>query len=51
MTPEELDESVRVAGEMISKGQENEPMPGIYLPLIFTTPVTAYRWYSLAAKG
>jgi hypothetical protein len=51
MTPAELSESVRVAREMINKGQENEPMPGRYLPFIFTTPVTAYRWYSLAAKG
>lgn len=51
MSPEESAKSLQVAKEMIANGRENEPMPKQYLPFVFTTPVTAYRWNSLAAKG
>jgi hypothetical protein len=51
MSPEELERSLRVAKGRIEKGQEHEAMPREFVPFVFTTPVTAYRWHSLAAKG
>ncbi|KAL2157179.1 hypothetical protein VTH06DRAFT_6400 [Thermothelomyces fergusii] len=51
MTPEELERSVQFATDMIEAGKEDDPMPKKLLPSIFSTPVTAYRWHSLAAKG
>lgn len=50
MSPEVLDRSVQVAKDMIERGQSDNPMPKLFLPGIFSTPVTAYRWHSLAAK-
>lgn len=50
MSPEELEQSVQVAKGMIEKGQENEAMPREFIPFVFSTPVTAYRWHSLAAE-
>ncbi|KAH6651223.1 hypothetical protein F5144DRAFT_609025 [Chaetomium tenue] len=51
MSPEESAKSLQVAKDMIADGRKDEPMPKQYLPFVFTTPVTAYRWHSLAAKG
>lgn len=51
MSPEELDKSVQVAKAMIDDGRQAVPMPVEALPPIFATPVTAYRWHSLAARG
>ena len=47
---EYLNKAIEVAKDMIEKGQENEAMPKEFIPPIFNTPVTAYRWHSLAAK-
>lgn len=49
--PEVIDRSVRAARDMIDSGREEEAMPAGSIPPIFATPVTAYRWHSLAAKG
>ncbi|OLN81682.1 UPF0613 protein PB24D3.06c 2 [Colletotrichum chlorophyti] len=49
--PETLKESLELAAKMISEGRENEAIPQSLLPVFFTTPITAYRWQSLAAKG
>ncbi|GAB1309973.1 UPF0619 GPI-anchored membrane protein [Madurella fahalii] len=51
MSPDLLNQSVRVAKDMIESGRKQDPMPKDLLPPIFATPVTAYRWHSLAAKG
>ncbi|KAL2166144.1 hypothetical protein VTG60DRAFT_3260 [Thermothelomyces hinnuleus] len=51
MSPEELDRSAQFATDMIEAGKKDDPMPKELLPSIFSTPVTAYRWHSLAAKG
>lgn len=51
MSPQELEKTVEVAKGMIDKGKKDEPMPEEFLPPIFGCPVSAYRWYSLAAKG
>jgi hypothetical protein len=51
MSPEQLAKSVQVARDMIDGGQQDAPMPKEALPPIFGTPVTAYRWHSLAARG
>ncbi|EAQ93734.1 hypothetical protein CHGG_01969 [Chaetomium globosum CBS 148.51] len=51
MSPEESAKSLQVAKDMIADGRKDEPMPKQHLPFVFTTPVTAYRWHSLAAKG
>ncbi|OAG07604.1 DUF1749-domain-containing protein [Paraphaeosphaeria sporulosa] len=51
MSPEELGKSNQHAQEMIAEGKENDAMPSALLPFIFTSPITAYRWNSLAAKG
>jgi hypothetical protein len=51
MSPADLDKRVQVATVMIENGQQDEAMPKKFLPPIFATPVTVYRWHSLAAKG
>jgi hypothetical protein len=51
MSPNDLAKSVQVAQDMVDNGRKDDPMPKESLPFIFTTPVTAYRWRSLAAKG
>jgi hypothetical protein len=51
MSPEQLAKSVQVARDMIDGGRQDVPMPKEALPPIFGTPVTAYRWHSLAARG
>ncbi|KAF2441633.1 DUF1749-domain-containing protein [Karstenula rhodostoma CBS 690.94] len=51
MSPEDLERSNRNAQGMIAEGREKDAMPTALLPFIFTSPVTAYRWNSLAAKG
>ena len=49
--PDELERSVKTARDMIDRGQEQEIMPKGSIPAVFYSPVTAYRWYSLAAEG
>ncbi|KZL67042.1 esterase lipase [Colletotrichum incanum] len=49
--PEWLKKSLKYAEELIAEGKEGEAMPKDLLPSFFSTPMTAYRWYSLVAKG
>ncbi|KAF6790025.1 hypothetical protein CSOJ01_14645 [Colletotrichum sojae] len=51
MSSVEYEASVKHAQGMISEGKENEAMPTSLIPFIFTSPITAYRWNSLGAKG
>lgn len=51
LSGEDLDRSIRVAEDMVEEGRAGDAMPRQLLPPIFETPVTAYRWRSLAAKG
>ena len=46
-----LEKSTRRAREMIDNGEGQEVMRKTEIPGIFQSPVTAYRWWSLAAKG
>lgn len=49
--PAWLKESLEHAEKLISAGKETEAMPKDLVPSFFSTPMTAYRWHSLAAKG
>ncbi|KAK0614498.1 hypothetical protein B0T14DRAFT_528602 [Immersiella caudata] len=49
--PAAMEESVKKAKELIDKGRAQEVMGRGSIPEIFQSPVTAYRWWSLAAKG
>jgi len=51
MPPEDLKRSNQHAQEMIAEGKQNDAMPTSLIPFIFSSPITAYRWNSLAAKG
>ncbi|OBR13794.1 Esterase lipase [Colletotrichum higginsianum IMI 349063] len=46
-----LKNSLEYAEKLIDEGKECEAMPRDQLPSFFQTPMTAYRWHSLAAKG
>ncbi|RYN42628.1 hypothetical protein AA0113_g6679 [Alternaria arborescens] len=46
-----LSASLEYAGDLIAKGKEKTIMPASFIPSIITSPVTAYRWYSLASVG
>lgn len=47
----EFDELVKgVYEEYILQGRENEILPNKYRKMLFNTPVTAYRFYSLTSK-
>ncbi|GKT43694.1 UPF0619 GPI-anchored membrane protein [Colletotrichum spaethianum] len=49
--PEWLQKSLKRAEELIAEGKKGEAIPKDLLPSFFSTPMTAYRWHSLAAKG
>ncbi|WQF75740.1 Putative fusarinine C esterase SidJ, alpha/Beta hydrolase [Colletotrichum destructivum] len=49
--PDWLKKSLEYAEKLIDEGKEWEAMPRDQLPSFFQTPMTAYRWHSLAAKG
>ncbi|KAJ4357832.1 uncharacterized protein N0V89_002408 [Didymosphaeria variabile] len=51
MPPDDLERANQHAQEMIAEGKPNDVMPTSFIPFIFTSPITAYRWNSLAAKG
>jgi alpha-beta hydrolase superfamily lysophospholipase len=51
MSPEDLERTNQHAQKMIADGKKNDAMPTSLVPFIFTSPITAYRWNSLAAKG
>ncbi|KAM7190784.1 UPF0613 protein PB24D3.06c 1 [Naviculisporaceae sp. PSN 640] len=46
-----LESSVVAAKSMIDQGDGDEIISPKSLPPVFDTPVSAYRWWSLAAKG
>ncbi|KAK4212776.1 esterase lipase [Rhypophila decipiens] len=46
-----LEESIAAAKSMIDAGEGDEIIPRKLLPPVFSSPVSAYRWWSLAAKG
>jgi hypothetical protein len=46
-----LAQTLKHAEEMIARGEKDEVMPKSMIPPIFSSPVTAYRWHSLIAKG
>ncbi|KAM7197053.1 Protein of unknown function (DUF1749) domain containing protein [Naviculisporaceae sp. PSN 640] len=50
MPREDMEEAIKLARRMIREGKENEYMPKDKLPVdMRETPVTAYRWDSLAS--
>lgn len=53
MTDDELAESIKVAKQLVENGKgEEEMMKNEHLPVMFWwAPVSAYRWWSLAAEG
>ncbi|KAI8221756.1 putative sterigmatocystin biosynthesis P450 monooxygenase STCB [Colletotrichum sp. SAR 10_77] len=51
ITPELYRKGVDLAEKMIAEGKAGEAMPTDHLPSLFDTPITAYRWHALAAKG
>ncbi|OWY52798.1 DUF1749-like protein [Alternaria alternata] len=46
-----LSANLEYAEDLIAKGKEKTIMPASFIPSIITSPVTAYRWYSLASVG
>lgn len=48
---EVLDASLETAAEMIKAGSEKDCVPRDKMTPAFNTPITAYRWHSLAAVG
>lgn len=51
MPAEFLAGALKHAEDMIARGEKDEIMPKSLIPPIFSSPVTAYRWHSLIAKG
>lgn len=51
MSKEAYEDSIAYASELVKSGRENEIMPGSKLPKEFDSPITAYRWFSLAGRG
>jgi hypothetical protein len=51
MSPDFYAQTVQHAEDMIMLEDGDEIMPKTLIPPIFTSPLTAYRWHSLIAKG
>ncbi|KAF6836002.1 esterase lipase [Colletotrichum plurivorum] len=49
--PEDMKKGLDLAAKMIAEGKGDEILPSDHVPSIFNTPLTAYRWHSLTAKG
>lgn len=49
--PEDMKKGLDLAAQMIAEGKGGEILPADYVPSIFNTPITAYRWHSLTTKG
>ena len=43
--------SLKHAEDLVAKGEENSVMPAAFIPPIFSSPITAYRWHSLISVG
>jgi pimeloyl-ACP methyl ester carboxylesterase len=51
MSADFLRTSLQHAEELIADGKEMQVMPADLIPPIFSSPITAYRWHSLASVG
>jgi hypothetical protein len=51
MPPDFFAQTLQHAEDIIARGDKDEIMPKKLIPPVFTSPVTAYRWHSLIAKG
>ena len=51
VSKEAYEEGIEYASNLIKSGKENEIMPRSKLPKEFDTPISAYRWFSLAGRG
>ncbi|KAH7067254.1 hypothetical protein BKA63DRAFT_114716 [Paraphoma chrysanthemicola] len=51
MPPDFLAESLAHAEDIIAMGKKDEIMLKSHIPPVFHSPITAYRWNSLLAKG
>ena len=51
MSKEDYESSIAYASELIRSGREDDIMPRSKLPSDFESPMTAYRWFSLAGVG
>lgn len=51
MPPDFYTTTLNHAEDMIQRGEKDEIMPKALIPPIFSSPITAYRWHSLIAKG
>lgn len=51
MSREEIDEAVALANRMIEMGKKDDAMPRQAVQKAFNSPITAYRFHSLAALG
>jgi hypothetical protein len=49
--PEVLEGSLKATKKLIDAGRAQDVMPKGSIPEIFQSPLTAYRWWSLAAEG
>lgn len=51
MDSAKLNDGLAFAARLIDEGKGETVMPRDMLPEMFSTPITAYRWHSLAAVG
>ncbi|KAH6675311.1 hypothetical protein F5X68DRAFT_174455 [Plectosphaerella plurivora] len=51
MPQDAFEATIAAAQHMIDDGRKGDAMPQAAIPPIFPSPVTAYRWHSLAASG
>lgn len=51
MSSEFYSHTLEFSTGLIKQGDKDRIMPKDMIPEIFTTPISAYRWHSLIAKG
>jgi hypothetical protein len=51
MEPSQMNASLAYASRLIAQGKKDAIMPKEMMPYDWTSPVTAYRWHSLASVG
>ena len=51
MTPDFYQHTLDYTKDQIARGNKDRIMPRDFIPEIFTSPVSAYRWHSLIAEG
>jgi hypothetical protein len=51
MEPKDMNAALAYAKRLIGQGKKDAIMPQEMMPSVYNTPISAYRWHSMASYG